>query len=77
MTDATPAHGATPGYQTEPVEDGATEATRAEQIRGILEQVHEDIRMGHAHDEGALLRERLADAGISVSEEEIERYIDR
>lgn len=64
-----------PGFQDAPIEDGATDATRSEQIRGILVQVREDVKMGHAHDEGALLRQRLVDAGISVSDDEIERYI--
>ncbi|MEI5585490.1 MULTISPECIES: hypothetical protein [unclassified Agromyces] len=64
-----------PGFQDAPIEDGATDATRAEQIRGILVQVREDMKMGHAHDEESLLRQRLADAGISVSDDEIERYV--
>lgn len=63
-----------PGFQDAPIEDGATEASRSEQIRGILVQVREDVKMGHAHDEEALLRQRLADAGISISDDEIERY---
>lgn len=63
-----------PGFQDAPVEDGATEATRSDQIRGILVQVREDVKMGHGHDEEALLRQRLAEAGISVSDDEIERY---
>ena len=29
----------TPGTQDAPIEEGATEATRTEQIRGILDQV--------------------------------------
>jgi len=66
-----------PGQQNEPIEDGANEASRADRIAGILVQVHEDVRMGHAHDEAALLRQRLEDAGIAVSDEELERYLDR
>ncbi|MFE5670296.1 hypothetical protein ACFQ58_01675 [Agromyces sp. NPDC056523] len=67
----------TSGTQDAPIEEGATEATRAEQIRGILDQVRADVRLGHAHDEAALLRQRLADAGIAVSEAELEQFIDR
>lgn len=63
-----------PGTQDAPIEDGANDASRSEQIRGILVQVREDMKMGHAHDEESLLRQRLADAGISVSDDEIERY---
>jgi hypothetical protein len=59
-----------------PIEEGATEATREEKIRGILAQVQEDVRMGHAGDEEELLRQRLADAGIGVSEEELRLSLD-
>ena len=62
----------TPGTQDAPIEDGANEATRAEQIRGILDQVREDVRLGHAHDQSELLRQRLSEAGIAVSEDELE-----
>ncbi|MGR0318514.1 hypothetical protein [Agromyces sp. ZXT2-3] len=64
----------TPGTQGAPIEDGAGDATRTEQIRGILVQVREDLRLGHAQDEAGELRRRFADAGIAVSDDEIERY---
>ncbi|MBM7502997.1 hypothetical protein ACFPER_05925 [Agromyces aurantiacus] len=66
-----------PGFQDAPIEHGATEATRTEQIRGILEQVREDVRLGHAHDEAELLRQRLSEAGIAVGEDELEQFSDR
>ncbi|MRG59901.1 hypothetical protein GE115_08465 [Agromyces sp. CFH 90414] len=59
-----------------PVEDGSNEATREEQIRGILAQVREDVRMGHAHDEEALLRQRLDEAGIPIAEEDLRLYLE-
>lgn len=59
-----------------PIEEGATEATREEKIRGIIAQVQEDVRMGHADDEEELLRQRLGDAGIGVTEEELRLYLD-
>jgi hypothetical protein len=59
-----------------PIEEGATEATREEKIRGILAQVQEDVRMGHADDEEELLRQRLSDADIGVSEDELRLYLD-
>ncbi|GAA1057900.1 hypothetical protein GCM10017608_03020 [Agromyces luteolus] len=67
----------TPGTQDEPVEEGAGDASRAERIAGILDQVRSDVRLGHAHDEEAELRQRLAEAGITASDEEIERYVAR
>lgn len=59
-----------------PIEDGATEATREEKIRGIIAQVQEDVRMGHANDEEDLLRQRLSEAGIDVSDEQVRQYLD-
>jgi len=59
-----------------PIEEGATEATRDEQIRGILAQVQEDVRMGHADDRETLLRQRLSEAGIGVSDEELRLFLE-
>jgi predicted dehydrogenase len=59
-----------------PIEEGATEATHDEKIRGIVAQVREDVRMGHADDEEGLLRQRLADAGIEVTDTQVRQYLD-
>ncbi|MRX43848.1 hypothetical protein [Agromyces kandeliae] len=67
----------TPHTQDEPIEEGAGDASRADRIAGILEQVRSDLRLGHARDEEAELRLRLADAGITASDAEIERYVAR
>ncbi|WP_401000387.1 hypothetical protein [Agromyces sp. GXQ0307] len=67
----------TPDTQDEPIEDGAADASRADRIAGILEQVRSDVRLGHARDEEAELRRRLTDAGITASDDEIERYVAR
>ncbi|QEO14412.1 hypothetical protein FLP10_08240 [Agromyces intestinalis] len=58
-----------------PIEEGSDEATREEQLRGILAQVQEDVRMGHAHDADALLRQRLDEAGLSATDDEIRSYL--
>ncbi|WP_127791851.1 hypothetical protein [Agromyces sp. LHK192] len=63
------------GMSDAPVEDGANEATRAEQIRGLLAQVREDVRLGHAQDEEQVLRQRLDEAGLSVGEDELRQYL--
>jgi hypothetical protein len=52
----------------DPVEDGALEATDEERIAGIVEQVRADIQLGAQIDAGSLLRERLSDAGIAVTD---------
>lgn len=53
-----------------PIEDGSSEATEEEGLRGIVEQVRADIDMGHTKgDAASLLRERLSNAGIHLSAE--------
>ncbi|MDK8171124.1 hypothetical protein QP735_01160 [Curtobacterium citreum] len=52
------------GVQTEPVMDGANEATNHEKLRGLIEQVDHDH-----HDEGAgamadHLRDRMDETGV-------------
>lgn len=59
-----------------PIQDGATEATREEKIRGILAQVEQDMEQGHADDREQLLRQRLEEAGIGVTEDEVRLYLD-
>jgi hypothetical protein len=59
-----------------PIEEGATEATREQKIRGILAQVQEDLKQGHADDRGQLLRQRLDEAGIEVTESELRQFTD-
>jgi len=54
--------------QTEPIMDGATEATNHEKLRGLIEQVDHDHR-----DEGAgamadHLRDRMAETGVEDEE---------
>lgn len=59
-----------------PIEEGATEATREEKIRGILAQVQHDMDAGHAHDQEDLLRQRLSESGIDVTEEQLRLYLE-
>jgi hypothetical protein len=54
----------------DPVEDGALEATDDERIAGIIEQVRADILLGTQIDAESLLRERLADAAIAVTDDQ-------
>ena len=64
-----------PGTQDAPIEEGATEATRRSRSAASSVQVREDMRMGTRTTRVALLRQRLADAGISVADDELERYV--
>ena len=54
--------------QNSPIEDGANDANETEQIDGIVGQVRGDIAVGNEGDVEQLLRERLRDAQITVSE---------
>lgn len=57
--------------QDEPVEDGSTQATDDEKIRGILEQTRQDVAVGTISpaDVDGVLEGRFADSGIAVDEQ--------
>jgi hypothetical protein len=59
--------------QKEPIQPGSDDASRQQKIEGILDQVRSDARLGNAGDTDQLLRERLADAGLSLDEGELAR----
>jgi hypothetical protein len=59
----------------EPVQEGALEATDDERIAGIVEQVRGDITRGTEGDPVRLLRQRLDDAGVAVSDEQFEELV--
>lgn len=54
--------------QDQPIEDGHHDATDAQRLAGILTQVRADLALGHSHDATELLRQRLGDAGIELSD---------
>lgn len=58
------------GEQRQPVEDGHDNASERDQLDGIVEQTKQDLAMGHVDDAETALRERLADAGHDVDEEQ-------
>jgi hypothetical protein len=57
------------------VEDGAREATDEERLAGILDQVRGDVALGHEGDAVQLLRQRLDDTGVVVSDEQFEALL--
>ena len=59
--------------QDTPVENGSNDATDNEKIDGIIEQVRGDVTIGDPQDPREILAQRLADAGLVVSEAEFER----
>jgi len=61
--------------QNSPIEDGANDALESEQIDGIVGQVRGDVAIGNEGDVEQLLRERLSDAQISVSDEQFSELL--
>jgi hypothetical protein len=59
--------------QNEPIQSGSDDADRQQKIDGILDQVRSDVQLGNSGDAEQLLRERLADAGLSLDEAEFAR----
>jgi hypothetical protein len=59
--------------QDEPIMSGSTEASQDSKVAGIVEQVRADMQQRSAQDSQLLLRQRLDEAGIQLSEDEISR----
>lgn len=55
---------------------GSTEAGDDEKVAGIVEQVRADSQLREGEDVEPLLRQRLDETGIRLSEEEIARHLD-
>jgi hypothetical protein len=62
--------------QDEPIMDGSTEATDESKVAGIVEQVRADVQLRSSEDTERLLRQRLDEAGLQVSDEEISRHVE-
>jgi hypothetical protein len=58
-----------------PVQDGAREATDDERIAGIVDQVRADILLGTQSDVISLLRQRLDDAAVVVTDDQFVRLL--
>ncbi|MGH1547791.1 hypothetical protein ACRAWB_00855 [Leifsonia poae] len=61
--------------QDEPIMHGSTEATDESKVAGIVEQVRADVQLRRQEDAEQLLRQRLGEAGLQVSDEEISRLV--
>ena len=60
-----------------PVEDGHNEANDNDKLDGIVEQMRGDMGQGNVLDIPDVLRQRLADAGITVSDAEFDALVAR
>lgn len=58
-------------------QDGAGEATDDERIAGIVDQVRADILLGTQSDVISLLRQRLDDASVVVTDDQFVRLLAR
>jgi hypothetical protein len=56
--------------QDAPIEDGHDDASDAEKIAGLAEQMRQDVAAGNVTDVEDALRQRLDDAGLELGEEE-------
>jgi len=54
-----------------PIEDGHDDATDEARLDGMVEQVRADYLLGSSDDALGMLRLRLADAGITVTDEKL------
>jgi putative aminopeptidase FrvX len=57
------------------VEDGAREATDEERTTGIVDQVRGDAARGNEEDVVRLLRQRLEETGIVVTDDRFEALV--
>ena len=56
----------------EPIEHGSNEAANIDRVEGIVAQTRADAAAGHVTDIEDALRQRFADAGIAVSDEQLQ-----
>ena len=54
---------------------GSTEASDDSKVAGIVEQVRADVQLGDSEDPEPLLRERLGQTGIELSDERIAELV--
>ena len=56
--------------QDTPVEDGHDDASNADKLAGLVEQMRQDVAMGNVTDVEDALRQRLDDTGLDLDEQE-------
>lgn len=58
-----------------PVEAGHDDATRAEKLEGVIDQVRGDLLLGHVDDARTMVRERLEQAGLGAAESDVDAVL--
>ena len=61
--------------QDAPIEDGHDEATVAEKIAGIAQQMRGDAAVGHVGDLRAVAQQRLEEAQLPTDEATVDRVV--
>ena len=61
--------------QNEPIEEGSDDASRSQKLEGVAEQARGDLELGHVDDVRVMVRQRLEDAGLPSSDEDVEAVI--
>lgn len=56
--------------QGTPIEDGYDDASNADKLSGLVEQMQQDVAAGNVTDIEDALRQRLDDTGLEVGEDE-------
>ncbi|MWB99450.1 hypothetical protein [Agromyces seonyuensis] len=61
--------------QDEPIMDGWDDATRGEQLEGIIQQVRADLAGGAVDDLPTMVRQRLEDAGLPSGPSDVDAVV--
>ncbi|MDN4598348.1 hypothetical protein [Leifsonia virtsii] len=62
--------------QDEPIMDGSLDAGHDEKVAGVVEQVRADAQLRDSEEVAQLLRQRLDETGLQVSDDEFARHVD-
>ncbi|GAA1522070.1 hypothetical protein BJ978_001677 [Agromyces terreus] len=66
----------TPDATTAPVQEGSlTDADDGERLEGVVEQVRGDLLSGHVDDLQRMVRERLEQAGLAASPNDVDAVV--
>jgi hypothetical protein len=61
--------------QDEPIMHGSTEASDESKVAGIVEQVRADVQLRDSEEPEPLLRERLDQVGIALTDERVAELV--
>ncbi|KQM81453.1 hypothetical protein [Agromyces sp. Leaf222] len=74
--NAEPTPVTTPDTQDSPVQDGSlTDADGDDRLEGIIEQVRGDTLLGHVDDLRQMVRDRLEQAGLGATPNDVDAVI--